>query len=279
MLKRIAAISAASMLTILLATTPVIADDSWVDESEGGADFGLKDSHESQGSPGGSPSGSAGGSSQPRQPAAGSGAPSSTDLIKDECADGPLSEAPICDLVFYTATADGPAPAPAAPPVDAAAEARKVRDQLDLPTPQIHTSPEDPIKTLVGLETWLWIDSGQWTPITESVNLDDTELTVTAKPVQTRWDMGEATTTCANPGKAWHRGLGKAAKTPCSYTYRHTSVSQPNSKYAIEASVRYQVTWKCSGDCDEDSGDLGEIDSPPSTAPLQVSERQTVVIR
>jgi len=41
--------------------------------------------------------------------------------------------------------------------------------------------------------------------------------------------------------------------------------------------VRYRLTWECSGDCDEDSGDLGQMDTEPATGSLQVAERQTVV--
>lgn len=170
-------------------------------------------------------------------------------------------------------------PAAAAPLVDAPRLAERAANQLDLPTPTLNTSPADPVKALVGLETWLWVPDGQWEALTASAEAGGAEVTVTAEPIQSRWDMGEDTTTCAGPGREWRKGLGQDAKTPCGYTYSRTSVREPNKKYDVSASLRYRLSWTCEGDCSEDSGDLGTLDSPTSTSQLQVSERQSVVIR
>jgi hypothetical protein len=163
--------------------------------------------------------------------------------------------------------------------VDALALARTARDRLDLANPQIHTSPEAPVKALVGLETWMWVPSSQWTALTESATLGGTTVTVRAEPISTRWDMGEATKFCPNPGRAWRKGLGQDATTPCGYTYEHTSLRQPDNKYQISGQIRYAVTWTCTGDCSAPSGNLGTIDSVASTAALEVGERHSVVIR
>lgn len=162
--------------------------------------------------------------------------------------------------------------------VDAGALARQIRDRLALVTPQLHTSPEAPVKALVGLETWLWVPPGQWRTLTESASLGGTTVTVTARPLQTRWDLGEATKACGNPGRVWRKGLGQHAQTPCGYTYKHTSVHEPGDKYKISAVLRYRITWTCEGDCSMPGGDLGTLDSNPDTAALEVSERQSVVI-
>lgn len=164
-------------------------------------------------------------------------------------------------------------------PVDAAALARTIRDRLYLATPQIHTSPEAPVEALVGLETWMWVPSSQWTALTESATLGGTTVTVEAEPISTRWDMGEATKFCPNPGRVWRSGLGQDATTPCGYTYEHTSLGEPESKYRISGQIRYAVTWTCSGACSASSGNLGTIDSAATTAALEVSERHSVVIR
>ena len=163
--------------------------------------------------------------------------------------------------------------------VDAVALARTVRDRLDLAAPQIHTSPEAPVKALVGLETWMWVPSSQWTALTESATLGGTTVTVEAEPISTRWDMGEAVKFCPNPGRAWRKGLGQDATTPCGYTYEHTSLRQPDSEHQISGQIRYAVTWTCTGDCSARSGNLGTIDSAASTAALEVGERHSVVIR
>lgn len=162
--------------------------------------------------------------------------------------------------------------------VDAAALAQNVRDSLNLATPEIHTSPEAPVKALVGLETWMWVPASQWTALTESATVGGTTVTVRAEPISTRWDMGEAVKFCPNPGRVWREGLGQDAATPCGYTYRHTSLSQPENKYQISGQIRYYITWTCTGDCSAPSGDLGTLDSTATTASLEVGERHSVVI-
>lgn len=163
-------------------------------------------------------------------------------------------------------------------PVDAAALAQTLRDRLDLATPEIHTSPQDPVKALVGLETWMWVPPGQWDVLTESGSLGGTTVTVRAEPVATMWDMGESTEVCSGPGRVWRKGLGQEAPTTCGYTYRHTSLKQPDNEYEIGGQIRYHATWTCEGNCSVPSGDLGTITSVASTASLEVSERHSVVI-
>lgn len=164
-------------------------------------------------------------------------------------------------------------------PVDAAAVARTLLDRLDIPRPQMNTSPQAPVKALVGLETWLWVEPAQWTPLELSASLGGTTVTVTARPIQSRWDMGEGTKACGGPGRVWRKGLGQKATTPCGYTYKRTSVREPNDKYDVSAVMRYAITWTCTGDCSAGSGDLGTLDSLADTAQLEVGERQSVVIR
>lgn len=163
--------------------------------------------------------------------------------------------------------------------VDAAAVARTLLDRLDIPRPQMNTSPQAPVKALVGLETWLWVPPAQWEPLELSASLGGTTVTVTARPIQSRWDMGEGTKACGGPGRVWRKGLGQKATTPCGYTYKRTSVREPNDKYEVSAVMRYAITWTCTGDCSAGAGDLGTLDSLADTAQLEVGERQSVVIR
>ena len=163
-------------------------------------------------------------------------------------------------------------------PVDALTVAQQVASRLNLVTPTLKTSPEAPTKALVGLETWLWIPGGQWRPLTDSVQLGGTTVTVTARPVQTRWNMGEATEVCPDAGRVWRKGLGKKAKTTCGYTYQRTSAGQPGKTYRVSAVIRYAITWTCQGDCTQGGGNLGMLDSPTDTTDLQVGERHAVII-
>lgn len=172
--------------------------------------------------------------------------------------------------------AGGPAPVQQ---VDARALAERAMSELSIPAPELRMSPEDPVKALVGLETWLWVPQGQWQPLTASAEAGGTEVTVTAEPIQSRWDMGEDTVNCPGPGREWRKGLGQKAKTSCGFTYERTSAREPNRKHDVSAAIRYRVMFTCDGDCSEDGGDLGTLDSPTSTSELEVTERQSVVVR
>lgn len=227
----------------------------------------------------GSGDNSTGGSGAGSGSGSGAGTP-----VTNECTGnlGVSSEVSLADLTerldACTAEAAEPAAGGDAPePVDAAQLAQQISSRLDLVTPQPRTSPSAPVKALVGLETWMWVPDGQWQPLTDSATLGGTTVTVEATPVQTRWDMGESSKVCNNPGRAWRKGLGQRAQTPCGYTYSRTSVREPNKKYEISAVLRYSISWTCEGECTEPGGNLGTLDSAPAGAALQVSERQSVV--
>lgn len=265
-----AGIPLVALMLIIGAASPAVAGDDdggssqWFEESGTGVDLGIDQK-------------SGGGVDRPadrqRKSGSGSGELTITAALVDFCA-GKLSVSSVTpDDILVCVRSDG------AGTVDAAALARTVRDRLDLDNPQIHTSPEAPVKALVGLETWMWVPSSQWTALTESATLGGTTVTVRAEPISTRWDMGEATKFCPNPGRVWRKGLGQDATTPCGYTYEHTSLRQPENKYQISGQIRYAVTWTCTGDCSAPSGNLGTIDSVASTAALEVGERHSVVIR
>ena len=109
-------------------------------------------------------------------------------------------------------------------------------------------------------------------------NCGDTSVKVTATPDRVLWDMGLATKTCYDPGRAWRKGMTDAAKTTCGYTYRVTSESEPGVVFELEARIAYQVRWVCSGACTSTSGTLGLVDAPAGTGAMRVLQRQTVVV-
>lgn len=262
MLSRIALTLAAVALAFTAGPAAAGNDDSgssqWFEESGTGVELGI----EQEGRP----------SNVDRKNRGDAGEPLTIDAALVNLCAGKLSQSQLTPddiLVCLQSDASG---------VDAGALARKIRDRLDLTAPQIHTSPEAPVKALVGLETWLWLPEGQWRPIRESATLGGATATVTAEPIQTRWDMGEAAKACPNPGREWRKGLGQNASTPCGYTYKHTSAHEPSDKYQVSAVIRYRITWTCQGNCSAPAGDLGTLDSNPDTAALEVSERQSVVV-
>jgi hypothetical protein len=70
-----------------------------------------------------------------------------------------------------------------------------------------------------------------------------------------------------------------AAQTSCSYSYTETSDSQPGGHFAIAATIRYRVTWTCTGVCPTAAGSLGLVDAPSGASTMRVLQRQTVVVQ
>jgi hypothetical protein len=174
------------------------------------------------------------------------------------------------------------APGAAAPVpvlVDPVVLARRALDQLQLARPSIHMAPQPPLQTYVGLETWLWMDLGQWQPLHLTVTAGPTAVTVTARPVRAVWNLTEGSTTCASAGRPWVKGMGDDERTDCSYTFTRLSDGQTNDAFAVTSTLIYQVAWTCAGGCLADGGTLGEVSGLPGQAAIRVGERQSVVVR
>lgn len=140
-------------------------------------------------------------------------------------------------------------------------------DQLELPAPHVHTSPEN--KTYVQLRTGLWLDPGDSEVKTAAASAGGQTVTAIGEPKSVTWNMGDGTVTCDTAG-------GRNA-TKCGYTYQRSSAAQPNGEYAISATVTWDVRWTCEGvQCDADGG----VFKPPTmsmttNATLAVGEVQT----
>jgi hypothetical protein len=144
---------------------------------------------------------------------------------------------------------------------------------------EVHTAPAPPAATYIGVKNWLWIPASQWKTLSKSVSAGATTVAVTAAPSQLVWNLGPKSVTCYGPGRPWLRGMTDAARTTCGYSYRVTSDGQPNRRFAIAATVRYHVTWICSGACSTSGGDLGLVNAPAGVGAMHVLQRQTVVVR
>jgi len=152
-------------------------------------------------------------------------------------------------------------------------------DMMPLVKADVHTAPAPPAATYVGVENWLWVPDSQWMTLSKSVKAGATTVTVTAAPSQIIWNLGPASTTCYGPGKPWVQGMTDSASTTCGYTYQESSGDQPDGRFAITATIRYRVTWSCTGTCPSTGGDLGLVDAPAGAAAMRVLQRQTVVVQ
>lgn len=137
--------------------------------------------------------------------------------------------------------------------------------------------------TFVNMPTFLWVDNAAWHAYSATANDGIKAVTATATPSLVTWNMGDGgTTRCAGPGVAWRSGIEQSY---CSYTYTRSSARQPqvgtdvnDRPYHVTATVAYQVTWTCTGQCGgANAGSVGLVDGPPSRTPLVVGEIQTVV--
>lgn len=170
------------------------------------------------------------------------------------------------------------APGGAPGPPNPAQMASDALGLLRLPAAQLHTAPQAPLHTYVGMENWLWVPKAQWAALTKTVSAGGTRVSVKATPSRVVWDMGPASKTCYGPGVEWRVGMSDAARTSCGFTYAHTSDFEPNGVYSLAATIRYQVDWVCSGACTRAAGSLGLVDAPAGTGTLKVLQRQTVVV-
>lgn len=187
-----------------------------------------------------------------------------------QCSHDPAGRA--LTVVFWVDDSEAP------PPPDPRELAEEAFGRMQLATPSIHVAPAPPLKTYVGLDTWLWMDRSQWATLTNSVTVRDTEVDVTARVVSARWDMGAGSVGCPSAGRPWVKGLPDSAKTDCSYTYKRVSDFEPDKKFRVSVHLQYQVDWVCSGECLVDSGTLGLNDGPSAGSAVRVGERQSVVI-
>lgn len=167
------------------------------------------------------------------------------------------------------------------PPPSARVVADSALAGLDLPSPSIHHAPGDP--TWVNVDTWLWLGSGEWQTVRSAESVRGVSVYVTARPSRVVWRMGErfsdgsqGSTVCRGPGKAWPKGSADdSLKTYCSYSYRSTSAKQSDEAYRISATIVWDVSWTCTGQCDVGGSSLTQTTS--STGRLRVGERQAVV--
>jgi hypothetical protein len=147
--------------------------------------------------------------------------------------------------------------------------------ELPIPYPRPALSPAIGTDQLVGLTTWLWIESGTWRPLDATAAVPGLSATATATPTTVTWDMGDGTTvTCDGPGTPYNAAIGDDAQsTDCSHTYIHTSDDQADGAYAATVTIEWGIAWTAT------NGQAGTLPSTSRTTTFSVpvTERQAVV--
>ncbi len=164
-------------------------------------------------------------------------------------------------------------PAPAAPAVDPEVLAEQAAARLDVAPPEVQLSPKAGVDQIVQLRTWMWV--ANWEPDSATASVPSVSATVTATPASVTWDMGNGDeVVCSGPGTPFDFSRPEEEQsTDCSYTYRHSSTSQPGGVYQLSATMTYDVSWSASGA--PGGGALPAV-SETTTFPLRVLEIHAV---
>lgn len=143
-------------------------------------------------------------------------------------------------------------------------------ERLPLTTPVIGRNP--PADQLVGVPTWLWVDT-HWAPAEVSASVTGVTATVVAEPVSVVWDPGDGSElTCVGPGRPYRPDAGDHTGS-CRHVYRWPSTSVPGGAHELRATVTYRVTWRATTG---ETGDLGTV-TRTSAVPVRVVEVQAVI--
>ena len=146
------------------------------------------------------------------------------------------------------------APPAAAPAVDPRAVALEAERSITLPAPAIRANPS--ATTVVGLDTWFWIDPSLWRAESVTATAGAVTATAVARPVAVLWSTGDGgRINCAGPGTAYAPDVPASWQTTdCGYTYLHTSAGQPaldgnpdDGAFMLTATVEWSVSWTSTG--------------------------------
>ncbi len=98
-------------------------------------------------------------------------------------------------------------------------------------------------------------------------------MTAVARPTSVVWTMGDGSSvTCRGPGTPYgSRTIPKNPSPDCGHTYKVSSAGQPDSAFAVSATVHWTVTWAGAGQ----TGVFLDM-MTTSTADFRVAESQAL---
>ncbi|MEW6470913.1 MAG: hypothetical protein AB1679_01465 [Actinomycetota bacterium] len=160
-------------------------------------------------------------------------------------------------------------------PVQPAEIAMEALGHLPLPAPTIATSPPSEFDSVVNVPVFLSVDAAEWSTRSVTTGVPGVSVEVRAEPQRVEWDMGTGDVViCEGPGTPYDFSRPEGDQVAdCTYTYRRTSVGQPNERFPVTATVVWRASWSVVGA--PGGGDLGEVRRSSSTA-LRVAQVQTL---
>ena len=158
--------------------------------------------------------------------------------------------------------------------IDPEVLAEHAASRLAVAPPQVDLSPKPGLNQITQLTTYMWVTN--WEADSTSASVPGVTATVTATPTKVTWNMGNGDqVVCNGPGTPFDFSRPEESQaTDCSYTYRHSSTSQPGGVYQVSATMTYDVSWSAEGA--PGGGALPAIESSPETFPVRVIEIHAV---
>lgn len=146
---------------------------------------------------------------------------------------------------------------------------------VEIPLPTGDSAPygDSDAPMITQFETWLWIDSGVWQPVSATPPaVFGTTATVTATPYQVIFaGDGERIDCGDNAGAIYNFAVAEDAQsTICGLTYRHSSSV---GSYSLATTIKWEVNWVCNQFCG--SGSLPDYVMTTSR-PVIVAELQAI---
>jgi hypothetical protein len=148
---------------------------------------------------------------------------------------------------------------------------------MTLPAPVVEYNPRrrpgHVDGTVVGVDTWLWVDASALAGRSVSVSAGPNSATVAARPMSVAFDSGDggAPVACPDGGIAYDPAHPDATSS-CIYRYLKSSAMAPGQAFTVTATVAWGATWRGS---DGSGGELPVL-SVTGSLPVRVDEIQAV---
>ncbi|TDQ55106.1 hypothetical protein [Actinorugispora endophytica] len=160
--------------------------------------------------------------------------------------------------------------------VDPETLAGEAMASLNIPAPDIATSPGVDSQILVHTPVWLWLEPDGWEAESAVAADEGFSAEVTAAPVRTKWTLGDGTEiVCEGPGTPYDPAAhDPASESPdCGHVYTRSSDAEPGGAFPVKAEVTWDIGWNFS---DGQNGTLGPV-VVASEVELTVKEAQSLV--
>ena len=140
------------------------------------------------------------------------------------------------------------------------------RSELQLPLPDVSTSPPRASRQLDGVPVWFWMDHAD--PVSATASIPGLSATLTATPASSRYTISDgATLVCPDLGTPYDAALPSAAQhSDCTHTF------DDRGTFTVTATVDWALSWVAT---DGESGTLPAV-AKTTTFDLDVDEGQAV---